>query len=102
MVLYNVSNITGSVNFAEQAQGLNLLADGLFGTLFLLSAMAVVFLVLKAKTDTDDFVLVNFSLWFGTILAVMLRTIDLVPGSVIVLLVVSSFVSIAFLLAVKR
>lgn len=102
MVVYNLTNLTSSVNYAEQAQAINLLTNGMFGLLFLLTVLVVIFLVLRLKSDIDDFVLITFVLWIGIILGGMLKVLDLIPASVMITLIVLSFVSIIVLYAVKR
>jgi len=98
----NLSNITSSVNMGDQVQAINLLSNGLFGIFFLLTAMVSIFMVLRVKTSTDDFVLITFVLWFGTILSMILRALDIVPTEVVVLIITLNLISVGFLLAVKR
>jgi len=98
----NITNITNAVNYGEQAQALNVLSNGLFGVLFLVTAMTVIFLALRVRTTTDDFVLFTFTLWFGFILSVMLRALNIVPASVVIIVTIFSFGSIGFLVIVRR
>jgi len=98
----NISNITSSVNMGDQVQAINLLSGGLFGVFFLLSAMASVFMIMRVKTTTDDMVLFTFVLWFGTILSMIMRALDIVPTQVVVLILTLNLISVGFLLAVKR
>jgi len=98
----NLTNVTAATNLGAQAQAWDQLTDGLFGILFLVTAMVIIFLSLRIRTTTDDIVLFSFTLWFGFILSVMMRALDLLPASVVIIVTIFSIGTIGFLVIVKR
>ena len=99
--LYNVSNITNSVNMLEQAQAIHQMSGELFGVMLWVGLVSVLMISFKLVSDEETTIVIAGGLWFGVILALMLRAAGLLPLYILVSVIFLAGASVLLLWAKK-
>lgn len=102
MAIYNISNATNTVDLMQLAKAIDDLSatdavQHVFGTMFFLTVIGLIFLTMRVKTQVENSVLIATVSWFAVIFSLMLRAIDLIGASIVVVSLVVSIFSVALL-----
>lgn len=97
MSVYNYTNISAGYNPLTLAQGLNTLTDGLFGLIFYLCFLIIVYANLRIRSDDDDRYVLSVTLFIGTITSFLFVTMQLLPNIVLYFTVAALLASVFFI-----
>lgn len=83
MTVYNYTNMSAGYNPLTLAQGINTLTNGLFGIIFYICFLIIVYANLRVRSDDDDRYILAITLFIGSITSFLFVTMQLLPNIVL-------------------
>jgi hypothetical protein len=101
MAVYNLTNVTSSVDMLQMTASLNSLSGGILGPGILIVLVVIIFMSLRAATTAETEVVIATTMWFGIILAIMFRAINFISSTGLIIFGVLSLLTIGFMWSKK-
>ena len=100
--IYNITNASTSFDFLQLAREINLLSEGVFGIMFLITVGTLIFLTLRVKSEIENNVLLAVTTWFMAIFAAIFRALNLINNEILIIVLVAAIASIGLLWGQER